>query len=132
MIHADNLMEESLQRLLDAHKNRESQICLTMLTFMTDEPWSCGIIETDSDGRVKKIHEKTKNPPGFTANGAVFVFSHELLPRMKEMEKKPYDFCKDVVTEMVDKVSTVMTEGIFIDIGTKKNLDKALRAWEGF
>ena len=49
LIHADNAMEGNLQGLINAHKNCSKQCLMTMLTFRTDRPKSCGIVATDSN-----------------------------------------------------------------------------------
>lgn len=50
LIHADNAMAGDLQGLL------------TMLTFRTDQPRSCGIVATDERGVVTAFHEKVAEP----------------------------------------------------------------------
>ena len=66
-----------------------------MMTFDTDTPKTCGIVETDSEGVVFAIHEKSENPPGIKANGAVYLLEPEII---KWIEKKPetVDFSTEV------------------------------------
>ena len=35
---------------------------MTMMTFRTDDPSSCGIVEVDENGIVIGFHEKVKTP----------------------------------------------------------------------
>ena len=58
LIHADNLMEEELPAFLDAHLDRNPSCLLTMLTFQTDRPSSCGIVEIDGEQVVKPFMRK--------------------------------------------------------------------------
>jgi len=44
LIHADNAMAGNLDGLLDAHRRRPEECLLTMLTFRTHQPQSCGIV----------------------------------------------------------------------------------------
>ena len=55
---------------------------LTMLTFNTNNPQSCGIVEVDNEGVVIKF-QKSICPPGNQANGAVYVFDSSLLENFK-------------------------------------------------
>ena len=45
LIHADNATDFDINCLLKAHDQRPRECCLTMLTFDTDEPSKCGIVE---------------------------------------------------------------------------------------
>ena len=58
MIHADNATDISLDQLIAAHLNRTPGCILTMLTFNTDSPETCGIVKTDRQGIVVEFHEK--------------------------------------------------------------------------
>ena len=73
LIHADNMMEESLDGLIQAFNNRPNFCPITMLTFHTDYKEECGIVEIDSNGVVVNFHEKKKDAPGNLANGAVYA-----------------------------------------------------------
>ena len=66
LIHADNATDTDLNQLIKAHRNRPKCCILTMLTFTTDEPQNCGIVETDSDGVVQHFYEK-KEPTWTTS-----------------------------------------------------------------
>ena len=52
---------------------------MTMMTFLTPEPKSCGIIETDNLGRVTEMYEKVSAPPGNIANAGVYILEPEAL-----------------------------------------------------
>ena len=68
------LMTENYFEFLNFHNNcRPASAALTMMTFRTDTPSTCGIVELDSSGFVLRFYEKIPNPPGDLANGAVDV-----------------------------------------------------------
>ena len=48
LIHADNVMVDDMRPFLSAHHKRAPRCLLTMLTFNTDTPTSCGIVEIDN------------------------------------------------------------------------------------
>jgi mannose-1-phosphate guanylyltransferase len=69
--HADNLTLLDVAAFIGCHERRPAGVEITMMTFETDAPKSCGIVELDDRGLVMGFHEKVPNPPGTLANGAV-------------------------------------------------------------
>jgi mannose-1-phosphate guanylyltransferase len=63
MIQSDNAMDDGLSGLLAAHRQRPPECLLTMLTFRTTQPCSCGIVATDCLGVVTAFQEKVPKPP---------------------------------------------------------------------
>ena len=125
MIHADNMTNFNLSELLEADEQRPKNCLMTMLTFSTDSPQSCGIVERDSNMIVQNFFEKVENPPGNIANGAIYVFDSTLLKKLSEISSNLYDFSKDVIPLFLGRIFSFHTEKDFIDIGTHKNLEKA-------
>ena len=58
----------------EAAPSRPDHCVLTMATFKTDTPESCGIVECDKNGVVLQFHEKSKENHGNKANGAVYIY----------------------------------------------------------
>ena len=54
LIHADNYCLADFTEFEAAHRNRPLGCDLTMMTFRTDDPSSCGIVELDENGGVIK------------------------------------------------------------------------------
>ena len=129
LIHADNATDTDLNELIEAHHNRPKHCLITMLTFETETPESCGVVETDSDGVIQQFHEKVKNPPGNRANGAVYVFEPELLEILRESQEQLHDFSTQVLPRLIGHIYTWQTLHHFIDIGTPDSLNKARRIW---
>ena len=125
MIHADNFTNMTLFNLLEAHKNKPKNCLITMLTFNTDHPESCGIVEVDKNGVVINFHEKIKNPPGNLANGAVYVFDNNFLDWLTKNHPKAKDFSTEVLPLLNSRIFTFHTNSPYIDIGTPENLKKA-------
>ena len=118
LIHADNVMAGDLQGLLDAHAARRAHCLLTMLTFRTDQPRSCGIVTTDTEGMVTTFHEKVANPPGNCANGALYAFDTAFLARLSGMTPRPTDFSTEVIPSLIGRIQTWHTDQPYLDIGT--------------
>ena len=125
LIHADNAMEGQLHDLLVAHQSRSLNCLMTMLTFTTDSPRSCGIIATDPNGVVMSFHEKVSDPPGNCANGALYVFDTELLDCLSKMNPIPSDFSTEVIPSLLGRIQAWHTEKAYIDIGNPAALIKA-------
>lgn len=123
LIHSDNYCLDDLKKFVNFHQNRPKSCLMTMLTFNTDTPKTCGILKVSKNGIVKKIYEKHKNPPGTLANGAVYILSKDFIKKIKN--KKYVDFSRDILPKFICKIFTYKTDKPFIDIGTVKNFKKS-------
>ena len=118
LVHADNYIREDLGRFVAAHKMRSSGCVITMLTFRSDNPSTCGIVEVDERGVVIRFHEKVLSPPGNLANGALYILSPELITRLALDWVNPTDFSVDILPTLLGRIQTYETTGLLIDIGT--------------
>jgi len=118
LVHADNYIREDLWRFVAAHKMRSPGCVITMLTFRSDNPSACGIVEVDERGVVIRFHEKVVSPPGNLANGALYILSPELITRLALDWVNPTDFSVDILPTLLGRIQTYETTGLFIDIGT--------------
>ena len=125
LIHADNYCLSDLKEFICAHHNRPKNCVMTMLTFRTNNPDSCGVVEINEKGIVVNFHEKKPNPPSNLANGAVYIISPKLLHRFSKDLKMLTDFSTEVINKFHGNIYTYETKELFIDIGTNENLDKA-------
>ena len=125
LIHADNYCLADFSAFLQSHRNRPPECVLTMMTFRTDAPSSCGIVELDTRGVVVGFHEKGANPPGNLANGAVYILSAELLQQLGSDLHGVTDFSTEVLNRFIGKIYSYETAATFLDIGTPENYAKA-------
>ncbi len=121
LIHSDNYCLENLNNLIKAHRNRSQKALITMMTFKTDTPEQCGIVELDEESIVQKFHEKVKNPPGDLANGAVYLMSKEFLNDIKRNYSDKNDFSCEILNQYLGKIFSYESKKLFVDIGTEKN-----------
>ena len=122
LIHADNAMEGDLRPFLRAHGESQPCCLLTMLTFTTGTPNSCGIVELDDQQVVQGFHEKVMNPPGNRANGALYAFEPPLLDHLNRMTPIPSDFSTEVIPSCLGRIQTWHTKKAYVDIGTPESL----------
>ena len=125
LIHADNAMAGDLTDFIVAHHQRNPNCQLTMLTFETNTPSSCGIVELDDEQIVQAFHEKLSNPPGNRANGALYAFEQDFLDGLNLMNQRPSDFSTEVIPKLLGRIQSWHTEHSYLDIGTPEALASA-------
>ena len=125
LIHADNVTCANLKEFLLAHETRPTHCLLTMLTFTTTTPQSCGIVEIDQKGVVTSFHEKSANPPGTRANGAIYLFDGCFLDWLGTIDPSLNDFSTQIIPKLLCRIYTWHTESFYCDIGTPASLREA-------
>ncbi len=123
--HADNLTAFDPGAFLARHANRPAGTELTMMTFETDTPQTCGIVEEDSRGVVTGFHEKVPHPPGNHANGAVYIFEPTVLDFLAATGKSVIDLSTEVIPSFMGRICTFHNHGYHRDIGSLESLRKA-------
>ena len=125
LAHVDNLSRFDLWEFLAAHRDRPPRTALTMMTFRTDLPRACGIVELDHDGVVVSLHEKSADPPGNLANAAVYLLEPEVLSFVAGIGRDTIDFSTEVLPAFVGRMATFHNAGYHRDIGTVASLLRA-------
>jgi mannose-1-phosphate guanylyltransferase len=125
--HADNLTELDVSAFAAAHAGRPPYCVMSMLTFETDDPRSCGIVELDSQGVVQAFHEKVENPPGTLANAAVYMLTPEVADRAVRIEPAFVDFSTELIPLYLGRIFAVVMRGYHRDIGSAESLARAER-----
>ena len=126
MIHADNFCGASIEKFINAHSSRPEGTEITMMTFRTNDPSTCGIIEADRQGVVQGVHEKVPNPPGKTANAAIYVFEQSVIQFISASRTGEFvDISRDVIPRYLGRIFAAPADGPVIDIGTPVNLERA-------
>ncbi len=129
--HADNFSVIDWPAFIGAFRARPSHCVGTMMTFETDDPRSCGIVETDRQGVLLAMHEKVENPPGNLANAAVFLFSPEVFDIIQPAEKAAvFDISRDIVPRLLGRLATYQNRIYHRDIGTPASLETARRDFD--
>lgn len=126
VIHADNLSACDWLAFKTAFERRPAGCVATMMTFDTDSPHTCGIVETDGDGRILALHEKVANPPGRRANAAVYIFARAFV---KELVSGPRrgDISTEILPLLLGKMNEFLNSGYHRDIGSAEAYLKAGR-----
>ena len=125
LIHADNLCQCDFRAFFDSHLNRLESTLITMMTFRTETPETCGIVAIDVQGRVQEFYEKVKSPPGNLANAAVYIFGPEILEWLNQQPSSVTDFSTQVLPYFKGQIGTWENTNIHRDIGTPESLRAA-------
>lgn len=125
LIHADNLSLFDVDAFIKNHANRPDNTNITMMTFTTETPESCGIVELDEKGVVRKFYEKVNEPHGNLANAAVFILEPSVIDFLSGLRRKEIDFSKEVIPRYVGRINTFHNNIYHRDIGTLESLQIA-------
>jgi mannose-1-phosphate guanylyltransferase len=123
--HADNLTKFNVLDFIRAHQNRPKFIDITMMTFETDAPSSCGIVEINSKKVVTGFYEKVQNPPSNLANAAVYIMSPKVLEFISKLDDKCIDISNDILPNYIGRIQTFHNSEYHRDIGTPESLARA-------
>lgn len=116
LIHADNYCTCDLSSFINWHYSYSNDCTMSMMSFRTLTPESCGIIEVDVNNIVVRFHEKIKNPPSNLANGAVYILKNKLI---KEIIDGCFnDFSTEVIPTQLGRILNYENLNTHIDIGT--------------
>ena len=122
--HADNLTLFDIDSFILVHEKRPTNCPITMMTFNTDAPNTCGIVEL-SEGVVVRFHEKVENPPGLLANAAVYLLEPEVVFEMNKMNREIIDFSTDIIPKYLGRMVTYHNDIYHRDIGNLNSLSLA-------
>jgi len=125
LLHSDNYCMENLKNFIDAHNSRPKECLMTMMTFYTKNPKESGICEVNRKNILVDFNEKSENPKGNLANGAVYILSAELISLIKKKFNNSKDFSNDIISKLKNKIYCYESNKTFIDIGNIKSLNEA-------
>jgi mannose-1-phosphate guanylyltransferase len=125
VVHSDNLSFCDFSNFISAHKNRCSNVEITMMTFETDSPHSCGIVQTNKHGIVEYFFEKKKDAPSSIANAAVYIMEDSVIKHMKNIGKEKLDISLDIIPEFMGKIGTFYNNDYHRDIGDLRSYSLA-------
>ena len=125
LIHADNFCSTSFLDFINIHLNRPKTCEITMMTFKTEEASKCGIVVVDKNKIVREFYEKSINPPGNLANGAIYILSQKALNEIRNQYPSAKDFSIEIIPRFLNRIYSYEISDHLIDIGTIENYRKA-------
>jgi mannose-1-phosphate guanylyltransferase len=127
LVHADNLSLFDVRAFIKSHQNRPPGCEITMMTFKTPTPHTCGILEVDEKGRVQAFHEKVVDPSGDLANGAVYILEPALFDYLESLNKEFIDFSTEVIPYYMGRIFVFHNDVYHRDIGTIESYKTACK-----
>lgn len=124
--HADNLVSCDFSAFVDAHTKRSQGTAITMMTFSSPTPTSCGIVDVDDYGVVTHMEEKPVEPASCRANGAVYVFEQEVV-RFIVDNSAIHDISTEVLPHFMGRIQSWHNTDVLRDVGTIDQLAQAQR-----
>ena len=125
VLHGDNYFDDDLEAFLNAHKRTSEKIALSMGTFITANPESCGIVICDENRVVIQFHEKEKNSPSREANSAIYIMKPIIAETVRNLSDSENDISRDLIPKLLGQIYAFPFSGNFIDIGTPETLAAA-------
>ena len=119
ILHGDNYSDVELSQVMQFHDNHKYPI--TMVTFETHNPESCGIVVMDSNNVLIEFHEKVRNPPSNIASAAIYIFDNIVIDFVGS-RSDIFDISTDLIPHYIGKIKCYNHGGFNIDIGTEHNL----------
>lgn len=116
VIHADNLSLFKIDNFINLHKNRKKDIEITMMTFKTDQPENCGILEIKKN-IVTNMYEKQTKFNGDIANGAVYIFSNNVLNLICKKNQNITDISTQLIPLFYNRIQCFKNNIYHRDIG---------------
>lgn len=122
LAHADNLTRFDVRAFIQAHETRPKGVEITMMTFETDVPKSCGIVVYNENNIVTEFHEKVSCPPSNHANAAVYIIDPSVIGYLEALNKDFIDFSNDVLPHYLNRMQIFHNADYHRDIGTPESL----------
>jgi NDP-sugar pyrophosphorylase family protein len=126
VFYGDNLVRVDFGPLLEFHRAR--QALATVALFASPEPWTGGVVETDSNGRVLRFVEKPDRKQVSTnqISAGILVLEPQVLDAIPAGQF--YDFGRDVFPKLLAEhrpVYAMEPKAYIQDVGTPERLAKA-------
>lgn len=128
LIHSDNFTSFNIIKLINISRKIPKKCFLTMLSFKTFQPEKTGTMIIDKNKMIKSYYHKDKKSKSRLGNAAIYILNKSFLNTYKKNYSNYYDFSKDVIPKIINKIFVYSTAKFFIDIGDTYSLEEA-RKW---
>jgi mannose-1-phosphate guanylyltransferase/phosphomannomutase len=132
VLYGDVLTDMDLGRLAAFHQSH--QAALTLALYRVSNPWECGLVDCDAEGRVRRFVEKPPRHQVFTdlANAGIYVMEPHVIPLIPPGTF--YDFGHDLFPQLLARGEPVfalpVTDHEYVrDIGSLDAYTEAQREW---
>jgi D,D-heptose 1,7-bisphosphate phosphatase len=134
VLYGDTMMNVDLTRFWHSHKQRKASAA-SLFLHPNDHPQDSDLVETDSEGRIRKFHRYPHLPGAYLpnlVNAALYIVDRESL-RPYVRTATPLDFAKDLFPMMLSNGAVLhgyVSPEYVKDFGTPERLDRVNRDWD--
>lgn len=132
ILSGDHIYKMDYNAMLDFHIRNGADATIAVREVPWDEASRFGIMNTDSENRIKEFEEKPKNPKSNKASMGVYIFTWEKLRQYltqdEDDKKSSNDFGKNIIPNMLNDKQALYAydfNGYWKDVGTIESLWEA-------
>lgn len=132
VLSGDHIYKMDYAKMIDFHKEKESEATITVIKVPLKEASRFGIMNTREDNSIYEFDEKPKQPKNDLASMGVYLFNWEVLKKyLAEDEKNKsssHDFGKNIIPAMLSsgiELYAYPFKGYWKDVGTIESLWQA-------
>lgn len=125
ILSGDHIYQMDYAEMLQFHRESNADATVATIRVPMDEASRYGVVDVETDFRVRDFVEKPEDPPGNLASMGVYIFNYDVLERMlhrdHELGDSSHDFGKDILPRMLIEKMRVFAwpfGGYWIDVGT--------------
>ncbi len=125
ILSGDHVYEMNYSELISFHQDHDADATVCTIDVKLEEASRFGIVDVDSNQRIKAFYEKPVKPPGTLASMGVYLFRMDVLDEVLRADAarttSSHDFGKDIIPRMVEdrmKVFAFPFSGYWVDVGT--------------
>lgn len=132
VLSGDHIYKMDYAKMIDFHKEKESEATITVIKVPLKEASRFGIMNTREDNSIYEFDEKPKQPKNDLASMGVYLFNWDVLKKyLAEDEKNKsssHDFGKNIIPAMLSsgvELYAYPFKGYWKDVGTIESLWQA-------
>lgn len=132
ILSGDHIYKMNYGLMLDFHKKNQADVTISVIEVPWEEASRFGIMEAETNFRVKEFVEKPENPKSNLASMGVYIFNWQKLKKYLEIdmrnEESTHDFGKDIIPLMLsgeEEMFAYPFKGYWKDVGTVASLWEA-------
>jgi len=125
VLAGDHVYEMNYEHLIAFHQEQGAEGTVCTINVPIDDASRFGILEVDTQYRVKSFVEKPSKPKGTLASMGVYLFGMEFLEKALREDSgrttSSHDFGKDIIPRMIEQGLPVYAfpyTGYWVDVGT--------------
>lgn len=124
ILSGDHIYKMDYSKMLDYHKEKNSDVTIAVLEVNIEEASRFGIMNADDDDKIYEFEEKPKVPKSNLASMGIYIFTWDKLRKALIQDSKVHedsDFGKHIIPEMLSRGINMYAyrfKGYWKDVGT--------------